>query len=230
MAERLEHGLALLPRVRLFLVFRRLGRSAVKHIDEWLLKEWVRSVVRKSLKVELGEKDLVKCRVEEEAVTWELFVWDSQVELARKSCIGALDGVEFIIGGAKLRCGVQFDEKDSFAALRSSWETVFGSDVSDHSSKFPDTLVLKGLPSRWFAEPRVSTQASVLVTHTVFSKFGKLRNLEIVNESDTGKTSSLQCNVWIQYERYSGFYNAVEALCGRSMQKFQSQLSVGVGQ
>lgn len=39
----------------------------------------------------------------------------------------------------------------------------------------PDTIVIRGVPSRWFAEPRVSSKPSMLVTHTIFSTFGKIR-------------------------------------------------------
>lgn len=39
----------------------------------------------------------------------------------------------------------------------------------------PDTIILRGVPSRWFAEPRVSSKPSMLVTHTIFSAFGKIR-------------------------------------------------------
>lgn len=39
----------------------------------------------------------------------------------------------------------------------------------------PDTIVLKGMPSRWFAETRVSSKPSMLVTHTIFSALGKIR-------------------------------------------------------
>ena len=35
------------------------------------------------------------------------------------------------------------------------------------------------MPSRWFAEPRVSSKPSMLVTHTIFSTFGKIRYLPI---------------------------------------------------
>ncbi|KAL7208806.1 hypothetical protein ACSBR1_030521 [Camellia fascicularis] len=45
----------------------------------------------------------------------------------------------------------------------------------------PDTIVLKGVPSRWFAEPRVSSKPSMLVTHTIFSAFGKIRFLALKN-------------------------------------------------
>lgn len=43
------------------------------------------------------------------------------------------------------------------------------------SSMQPDTLVLRGLPSRWFAETRVSSKPSMLVSHTIFSTFGNIR-------------------------------------------------------
>lgn len=39
----------------------------------------------------------------------------------------------------------------------------------------PDTIVLRGLPSRWFAEPLVSSKPSMLVTHSIFSRLGTIR-------------------------------------------------------
>lgn len=39
----------------------------------------------------------------------------------------------------------------------------------------PVTIILRGVPSRWFAEPRVSSKPSMLVTHTIFSALGKIR-------------------------------------------------------
>ena len=41
----------------------------------------------------------------------------------------------------------------------------------------PDTIVIRGVPSRWFAEPRVSSKPSMLVTHTIFSTFGRIRHV-----------------------------------------------------
>lgn len=38
-----------------------------------------------------------------------------------------------------------------------------------------DTMILRGVPSRWFAETRVSSKPSMLVAHTIFSTFGKIR-------------------------------------------------------
>ena len=45
----------------------------------------------------------------------------------------------------------------------------------------PDTIILRGVPSRWFAEPRVSSKPSLLVTHTIFSTFGKIRHVYILS-------------------------------------------------
>lgn len=36
-------------------------------------------------------------------------------------------------------------------------------------------MILRGVPSRWFAETRVSSKPSMLVAHTIFSTFGKIR-------------------------------------------------------
>ncbi|XP_050886961.1 uncharacterized protein LOC127108037 [Lathyrus oleraceus] len=47
--------------------------------------------------------------------------------------------------------------------------------VNRSSRREPDTVVVSGVPSRWFAETRVSSKPSMLVTHTIFSKFGKIR-------------------------------------------------------
>lgn len=43
------------------------------------------------------------------------------------------------------------------------------------SRQQPDTIILRGVPSRWFAEPRVSSKPSMLVTHSIFSAFGQIR-------------------------------------------------------
>lgn len=39
----------------------------------------------------------------------------------------------------------------------------------------PDTIVLSGVPSRWFAEPLVSSKPSLLVSHSIFSRLGNIR-------------------------------------------------------
>ena len=49
-------------------------------------------------------------------------------------------------------------------------------------AKRPDTIVVRGVPSRWFAEIRVSSKPSTLVTHTIFSALGKIRWVLVFSE------------------------------------------------
>ncbi|BAH94006.1 Os07g0586000, partial [Oryza sativa Japonica Group] len=50
-------------------------------------------------------------------------------------------------------------------------------------AKRPDTILVRGVPSRWFAETRISSKASTLVTHTIFSALGKIRCILVFSTS-----------------------------------------------
>ncbi|CAI5478507.1 unnamed protein product [Closterium sp. Yama58-4] len=52
------------------------------------------------------------------------------------------------------------------------------------SEKRPDTLRVCGIPCRWLAEERVSTKPSLLIAHTVFSSFGPVRNIELLDPNE----------------------------------------------
>ncbi|KAK4434353.1 hypothetical protein Salat_0598100 [Sesamum alatum] len=108
---------------------------------------------------------------------------------------------------------------------------VFGYPRSDKQQ--PDTIILRGVPSRWFAEPRVSSKPSMLVTHTIFSSFGKIRNLDVGEDNDIGQdededsgdlVSGLHCKIVVQFESHKDFYNALKVLCGRSLIKQGSRM------
>ncbi|KAG9440550.1 hypothetical protein H6P81_020715 [Aristolochia fimbriata] len=158
----------------------------------------------------------------------------------RKSVVGKLDGMELNIEGAKFQLNVELPVENDFEWTKLSWEGIsgFGSynrgSYTRGASQRPDTLVLEGLPSRWFAEPRVSSKPSMLVSHTIFSALGKIRNLNVAGDDDLGKTPGdavagaimpgLQCKIQIQFERHEDFSNAFKVLCGRSMQKQGSRL------
>ncbi|KAJ7536882.1 hypothetical protein O6H91_12G086600 [Diphasiastrum complanatum] len=245
----LDYGLRLLPRLQFQLIFMRADRS-VKAVDEWHLKEAIKALLKNSIRVSVADSDLVlqkerepqKKRREEPVAIGVLFVWDIEgllrqerrwedagknarqaVEWSKSFITNKLQGVELNVSGLKLRCEVCAEDQDGFDAVKQSWEGYHPRNASER----PDTLILKGVPSRWFAEPRVSSKASVLVTHTIFSKFGMIRNLE-VNGVDAGSfikqeakllAPSLQCQMWVQYETFSSFSFAMKAFCGRSMKK-----------
>ncbi|RZC66314.1 hypothetical protein C5167_009999 [Papaver somniferum] len=154
----------------------------------------------------------------------------------RNSFVKKLDGIELSLQGVKFKANAVLPISDDFNAFKISWEEFFAFDrgvFARIGKRQPDTIILRGVPSRWFAETRVSSEPSVLVSHTIFSVFGTIRNLnaavdvDLVKNGEEGEesiASGLQCKIVVQYEKYDDFCNALKVLCGRSMQKQGSRL------
>ncbi|XVF39799.1 hypothetical protein PTKIN_Ptkin01aG0061500 [Pterospermum kingtungense] len=157
----------------------------------------------------------------------------------RRYAAEKMDGIELNLEGVKYNLSVEIPVSDDFERMRKDWEELYAFRNRDYSRggrQGPDTIVLRGVPSRWFAEPRVSSKPSMLVTHTIFSTFGKIRNLNVAEDDDFRKetdeddlgvdiVSGLHCKIVVQFEKYQDFYNALKVLCGRSLQKQGSRLS-----
>lgn len=154
----------------------------------------------------------------------------------RRSLTKKMDGIELNLEGTKFRLTVSMSKSDDLEGMRKEWEEfyAFGARGNVRGGRHvPDTIVVRGLPSRWFAEPRVSAKPSMLVTHTIFSAFGKIRNINVSEDDDLGKNgdedivdmvSGLHCKIVVQFEKEKDFCNALRVLCGRSMQKKGSSL------
>ncbi|XP_022768644.1 A-kinase anchor protein 17A [Durio zibethinus] len=155
----------------------------------------------------------------------------------RRYAAEKMDGIELNLEGVKYNLSVEIPVSDDFERMRKDWEELYSFRNRGYSRggrQEPDTIVLRGVPSRWFAEPRVSSKPSMLVTHTIFSTFGKIRNLNVAEDDDFGKetdeddlniVSGLHCKIVVQFEKYRDFYNALKVLCGRSLRKQGSLLS-----
>ncbi|XP_074589314.1 uncharacterized protein LOC141845164 isoform X1 [Curcuma longa] len=148
----------------------------------------------------------------------------------RSSFVDRLAGIDLNLEGVKFKMSVEIPPADDFEQLKKLWEDCYASKFLDSRrgiTRRPDTIIVRGVPSRWLAEPRVSSKASMLVTHTIFSSLGKIRNLNVAGDNNLGNKmeetneiiSGLNCKVWVQFENYDDFYNAMKVLCGRSMQK-----------
>uniref|UniRef100_A0A0E0QAH9 Uncharacterized protein n=1 Tax=Oryza rufipogon TaxID=4529 RepID=A0A0E0QAH9_ORYRU len=172
----------------------------------------------------------------------------------RSSLVEKLAGIELNLEGVKFRMSVEIPPSDDFRAMKKSWENFYASELLSSRNpvrkiaKRPDTILVRGVPSRWFAETRISSKASTLVMncpshfgeltpHTLF--FGILlpifRNLNISSDDEWGAKqdgtnkeiiSGLNCKVWVQFENYDDFNSAMQALCGRSLEKEGSRLKV----
>ncbi|KAI9118564.1 hypothetical protein K1719_010896 [Acacia pycnantha] len=153
----------------------------------------------------------------------------------RKYLVEKMEGIELNLEGVKFRLSVSVPASDDFEGMKKSWEDfyAFGNRGYSKGRREPDTFTLRGLPSRWFSEPRVSSKPSMLVTHTIFSAFGQIRYLTVAEDDDLredakedseGLVSGLYCKIVVQFEKYKDFYDALRVLCGRSLQKQGSRL------
>ncbi|RRT48793.1 hypothetical protein BHM03_00060896, partial [Ensete ventricosum] len=110
----------------------------------------------------------------------------------RSTFVDRLAGIDLNLEGVKFKMTVEIPPADDFELMKKSWEDYYTSQLLDSRNyilslileqgslrrafaRRPDTVVVRGVPSRWFAEPRVSSKASLLVTHTIFSTLGKIR-------------------------------------------------------
>lgn len=95
----------------------------------------------------------------------------------------------------------------------------------------PDTIHLKGLPCKWFADVESANKPSEEVLISVFRRYGKIRCVDIPildpyrqklskgnNEFQTFYYGShLHFDAFVQYSQYQGFSNAMSALKGMKL-------------
>ncbi|KAI5393290.1 hypothetical protein KIW84_060418, partial [Lathyrus oleraceus] len=251
----IDKDLTLLPRIKLNLTVHPStpSSSITNQIDEWKTKRALLDFLQTShslpfplpeedLQFKRFNKDLKKRKREDPVVYGTLHIWDlsflsekneNDVVKWRNGLVEKLNGVELNLQGVRFRLEVDVPECDDFDGMKKNWEEFYAfRDVNRSSRREPDTIVVSGVPSRWFAETRVSSKPSMLVTHTIFSKFGKIRNLNVA-EDDSGKdanedsvdlVSGLYCKIVVQFEKYRDFHDALRVLSGRSLQKQGSRL------
>ncbi|XP_024020006.1 A-kinase anchor protein 17B [Morus notabilis] len=259
----IENGLSLVPRVRLDLTVYPASPSVTKPIDEWKLKRTLIDFLKNSLFVPEEDlrirrvKDLKNRKRDDPLALGTLFIRDlgslagtkgekNDGEDAKKALeeffdwrrriVEKMDGIELNIEGLKFRLKAAVPASDDFDGMKKDWEEFYALRNRGYSKSGrhePDTIVIRGVPSRWFAEPRVSSKPSMLVTHTIFSTFGRIRNLNVAEDDYLGKDadedgadiiSGLHCKIVVQFEKFWDFYNTLKVLCCRSLQKQGSRL------
>lgn len=258
----LDSGLSLVPRIKLNLTIHRADKS-VSPIDEWKLKRSLSDYFKTFHSISVAEeeirihkyKDLKKRKREDPVARGSVFILDfgsfskgafgglseeGVVEEKflewRKGIVEKMDGIELNLEGIKFKLSAMLPLFDDFEGMKKKWEEVAAFGHSGYrmaERQQPDTLILRGVPSRWFAEPRVSSKPSMLVTHTLLSAFGKIRNLEVAEDNDRAEdavedggdlVSGLNCKIVVRFKGHTEFYNALKILCGRSLVKQGSRL------
>eukprot|EP00271_Cylindrocystis_brebissonii_P017912 TRINITY_DN4875_c0_g1_i1.p1 TRINITY_DN4875_c0_g1~~TRINITY_DN4875_c0_g1_i1.p1 ORF type:complete len:787 (+),score=218.51 TRINITY_DN4875_c0_g1_i1:432-2792(+) len=253
----LEHqGLSLVRRHEIIFSFSRKS-LAPPQFDEWQLRETLLDVLKLHAKFSLAqdrdltvhkEKDLRRMTKCEDAVaTAALRLWGTEEKTSATSALiqKKLDRLELRVGTTRLICRTAIGGGPPFEEMEKEWEAEFGTSRGGYAKRRPgerpDTLRWRGIPSRWLAEPKVSAEASVLVTHSIFAQFGTIRRMEILNSEDVSEGASisdiaarlraaregssvnpmarLHCEVIVQYEEYEAFAAAMRVFVGRSLKK-----------
>ena len=155
--------------------------------------------------------------------------------------IAALDGKCIKISGISESLKVKAGKAKATFPKKHDWIAFFrdSSNFLDESKygERPDTLHVKGLPLKWFANENKKSQStpSETVVKEFFETFGSVRNLDIpildayrprmklqsCEENEGFRTfsfdSKLYFEVFVQYENYTGFEKAMQGFKGKKL-------------
>lgn len=221
-------GLYLKPVTKLTIVvglpeIREVGIT----ISNWEVMEKVKSMVApvQFSVLRVVESSLEKIQFEAEVDTKSL--------LART--ISKLDGNMIKLSGLADALKVRAYEAKLKYPVKHDWESFFrdAQDLNEWKpGERPDTIHVTGLPSKWFSDHKSGNKPVKEVIVNVFEKFGKIRYLDVPGldpyrsritkqHQSNFQTfcfgSELHFEVYIQYEDYQGFANAMKCLKGMKL-------------
>uniref|UniRef100_M8B6R1 Uncharacterized protein n=1 Tax=Aegilops tauschii TaxID=37682 RepID=M8B6R1_AEGTA len=242
----LPSGLSLARRLKLLLSFSRADLS-VSPVDEWQLKSALLAFLRNPpLSLSLLQDsdlsvsrlpDLQKRRRDDPVASGILYVrdlsflrpgnrtGDNEAEKMtpeqeekkysqwRSSLVEKLDGIDLNLKGVMYRMSVEIPASDDFTAMKKSWEDFYASELFSASMGWESG-----------EEDSKKTRHNSCERTLNISNDDELE--EKKDETNKGLISGLNCKVWVQFESYDDFHNAMKALCGRSLEKEGSRLKV----
>lgn len=196
-------------------------------ISNWEVMEKVKSMVApiQFSVLRVVESSLEKIQFEAEVDTKSLLT----------RTITKLDGSVIKLSGLADALKVRAYEAKLKFPVKHDWEAFFrdAKDLNEWKpGERPDTIHVKGLPSKWFSDENSGNKPVKEVIVSVFEKFGKIRYLDVPSldpyrsritkqrESNFQTFcfgSELHFDVYIQYEDYQGFVNAMKGLKGMKL-------------
>lgn len=196
-------------------------------ISNWEVMEKVKSMVAPAQfsVLRVVESSLEKIRFEAEVDTKSLLT----------KIVSKLEGNMIKLSGLAEPLKVRAFESKIKYPVKHDWESFFRDAKNLNEWKpgeRPDTVHLKGLPSKWFSDELSGSKPSKEAIVSVFERYGKIRCLDVPS-LDPYRTritrkhqpnfqtfcfgSDLHFEVYIQYEEYQGFVNAMQALKGMKL-------------
>lgn len=190
--------------------------------------------VMEKLKAMVSPDQFAVLRVVESTLETIRFEGETETKAGISKFLSKLDGNMIKLSGFAESLRVKAVEAKIKFPSRHEWDSFFrdANDLNEcNPGERPDTVVIKGLPSKWFCSQDASDKPSEEVVKSVFQYFGKIRTIDIPildkyrqRMSKTGNEfqtfyfgSHLHFDVYIQYSQYQGFVAAMSGLKGKKV-------------
>ncbi len=165
--------------------------------------------------------------------TREIIHFEGEFESMRvmRKVILLIDGKAIKLSGFPDLLRVRAKLKDVPYPSKQQWEEYFNergmeSFDDERPGERPDTILIKGLPIKWFVSRTSEGQPCPRILTQAFLKFGRVREVGIYQSIPVSHRSfssfgpGMKClhfEAYIQYEKYSAFCNAMSSLKGMKL-------------
>ena len=225
----LQAGLFLKPEARVSVDVKLPEiKSSGTAVSNWEVMEKIKTLTQPeefvSLRVVNYSRELVQFEGELDSVR------------AMRKVLLMLNGKSMKLSGFSELLRVRANQLQAPYPTRAEWEEFFetrGTSVFEEGrpGERPDTIRVKGLPVKWFVSKGSEGRPCVKVLSQAFQKFGLVRQVGlldatagIVLERREGEsfacfgpgtgTRTYHFEAYVQYEKYTGFINAINSLKG----------------
>ncbi|XP_001639137.2 A-kinase anchor protein 17A [Nematostella vectensis] len=190
--------------------------------------------VMEKLKAMVAPDQFAVLRVVESTLEMIRFEAETETKGVLSKFIDKLDGNVIKLGGFADPLKVRAKETKLKFPTMHEWDSFFRDAKELNECKpgeRPDTITIKGLPSKWFATQQSGDKPCENTVISVFQHFGKIRCIDIpildsyrqqiTNNKSEFQTfyfgSHLHFDVYIQFKQYQGFTSAMTSFKGMKL-------------
>ncbi|XP_064637629.1 A-kinase anchor protein 17A-like isoform X2 [Lineus longissimus] len=202
-----------------------------KSISNWEVMEKIKHMIK--------PEQFINLKIIKSTLEFLRFEGEIENKSVLKNCIAKLDGKTMKLSGFPDNLKVRSAEAKTNFPTRHNWDSYFRD--AKHMNELkpgerPDTIYLKDLPSRWFANKKDHNKGkpSEYILKKVFETFGDVRCVDIpmldpYRKEMTTKTAvsgaiqtfsygqDLQFEAYVQFMEYISFVKAMDALRGMKL-------------
>lgn len=207
-------------------------RGSGVSISNWEVMEKIKSLSKpeefRSLRVENYSREVIRFEGEFETVR------------SMRKVVLLLNGKCMKLSGLSDLLKIRAKQHEPQYPTKKEWEDYFvekGVETFDDGrpGERPDTLMVRGLPVKWFVSQTSENKPCPRLLTLAFQKFGNVRQVGICNPSSSmrhhhsefssfgpgSSENTLYFTAYIQYEKYSAFCSAMDTLKGMKLMRLE---------